>query len=105
MKLFVTLWNDEAGFVVSSELILIATLVVIGLIGGLTTVRDQVIGELADVADAFASINNSYSFAAISAHSGSTAGTVFSDLEDFCDAAAVAGSFPHCITTVAGSAE
>jgi hypothetical protein len=105
MKLIVTLWSDEAGFVVSSELILIATLVVIGLIAGLTTVRDQVIGELADVADAFASVNHSYSFSAISAHSGSTAGTVFSDLEDFCDAAAAAGTFPHCITTVAASAE
>lgn len=105
MKLFATLWSDEAGFVVSSELILIATLVVIGLIGGLTTVRDQVIGELADVADAFSSVNHSYSFAAISAHSGSTAGTQFADLADFCDAAAAAGSFPHCIATVAGAAE
>ena len=105
MKLFATLWSDEAGFVVSSELVLIATLVVIGLVSGLSTVRDQVIGELADVADAFASVNHSYQFSGISSHSGSSAGSQFDDQEDFCDAAVLAGNFPHCIAVVAPAAE
>ena len=48
MKLFVSLWNDEAGFIVSSELILISALVVLGLLVGLATIRDQVVQELGD---------------------------------------------------------
>jgi len=105
MKMFSALWSDEAGFVVSSELILIATLVVIGLIAGLTTIRDQVIGELADVASAVSSVNHDYSFSGITSHSGSTAGTVFNDQLDFCDDPVLAGAFEHCILTVAGVAE
>lgn len=77
--------RDEAGFVVSTELILIATIVVIGLITGLTTVRDQVLTELADVADAVSEINQSYSFGGVTAHASSTAGSMYADLSDFCD--------------------
>jgi Flp pilus assembly pilin Flp len=105
MKLFAQLWSDETGFVISSELILIATLLVIGLIAGLSTIRDQVIGELADIASAFSSINNSYQFSGLSGHSGGTPGSQFEDLEDFCDAAVLAGNFENCISVVAPAAE
>ena len=104
------LWNDEAGFIVSSELILIATLVVIGMIGGLSTVRDQVVGELNDVAGALGDVNQSYSFSGVSAHSGSTSGSVFSDLADFCEGAngannQTATAFALCTTTVVSAGE
>jgi Flp pilus assembly pilin Flp len=79
------LWRDEAGFVVSTELVLIATIVVIGMVTGLTTVRDAVVTELADVADAVAQVDQSYSFGAITAHCASTAGSEFFDMNDFCD--------------------
>lgn len=36
MKMLHRLWNDEDGFVISAELVLVATIVVIGLILGLT---------------------------------------------------------------------
>eukprot|EP00389_Voromonas_pontica_P014609 GDKH01022687.1.p1 GENE.GDKH01022687.1~~GDKH01022687.1.p1 ORF type:complete len:69 (+),score=11.04 GDKH01022687.1:28-234(+) len=57
MKMFQQFWNDENGFVVSTELGLIATVLVLGMIVGLTTLRDQVIAELADVAAAFSNSN------------------------------------------------
>ena len=57
MKVFGKLWRDADGFVVSSELILIATVVVIGLLTGLAAVRDAVISELSDVAGAIQDIN------------------------------------------------
>lgn len=79
------LWRDESGFVVSSELIFIATIVVIGMITGLTTVRDQVGLELADVADAVSELDQSFSFAAITATVGSVAGSTFNDQPDFCE--------------------
>lgn len=94
------LWSDEAGFIVSSELVLIATVLVIGMLAGLTTIRDQVVQELADVADAISEINQSYSFNGVTGHSASTAGSVFLDLRDFCEAATTdqtAGSEPQCI--------
>jgi hypothetical protein len=59
---------------------------VIGLITGLTTVRDQVVTELADVADAISEVSQSYSFSEVTAHASSTAGSVFNDQNDFCEA-------------------
>jgi hypothetical protein len=79
------LWNDEAGFIVSAELVLIATILVLGMIVGLVSVRDQVVQELGDVALAFGRFNQSYSFSAITGHTSSTSGGVFEDTGDVCD--------------------
>jgi hypothetical protein len=79
------MWRDEHGFVISSELVLVATILVIGMITGLTSVRDQVVQELADVAGAIAVVNQSYSYNGVTAHTASTAGSAFLDTDDFCD--------------------
>jgi Flp pilus assembly pilin Flp len=50
--------NDEQGFVVTSELILIATIVCLGMIVGLTEVSHAVSGELIDVANAYNHLNH-----------------------------------------------
>ena len=52
---------DEAGFVQSAELVLIATITVLGMIVGLTEVSSNVNNELLDVGQAFNSVNQSYS--------------------------------------------
>ncbi len=80
------LWNDEAGFVVSSELVLVATILVVGMIAGLVTVRDQVVQELADVAGAISDVDQSYQYTGVTAHNSSTSGSDFTDLLDNCDA-------------------
>jgi Flp pilus assembly pilin Flp len=102
MKMLSRLWADEAGFVVSSELVLIATLAVIGLIAGLQTVRDQVLQELADTANAVSNVNQSYSFSGVTGHSSSTAGSIFVDQLDQCDDQTNGGTSnePHCIDVV-----
>ncbi len=106
MNMFQQFWNDENGFVVSTELVLIATVLVLGMIVGLTTLRDQVIAELADVAAAFSNSNQSYSFSGITGHSSSTAGSIFDDNTDFCDLdAQPSGSFAHCISIVVAEPE
>ena len=79
------LWVDQSGFIVSAELVLLATVVVIGLLVGLVTIRDQVIQELADVADAISEVDQSYSFTGITGHAASTSGTIFNDEHDFCE--------------------
>ncbi len=53
------LWNDERGFVVSSELILIATIVCLGVMVGLNEVRYAIAGELVDVANSYTQLNSS----------------------------------------------
>lgn len=79
------LWRDDAGFVVSTELVLVATILVLGILVGQSTLRDAVISELADTADAIQTTNQSYSFSAVTGHSSSIAGTSFLDLIDFCE--------------------
>ncbi|MBI1309797.1 hypothetical protein GC176_00705 [bacterium] len=79
------LWQDDAGFVVSTELVLVATILVIGVTVGQSTLRDAVISELADTAGAINEINQSYSFTSVTGHSSSVTGSIFVDLDDFCD--------------------
>ena len=79
------LWNDECGFIVSTELILIATIVVMGLMAGMTAVRDAVISEMSDVAGAIQDLNQSYSYFGVLGHSASTSGSDYVDETDYCD--------------------
>jgi hypothetical protein len=82
-------WNDEAGFIVSADLILISTILVIGVLVGLVTLRDQVVQEFGDMATAVGNLNQSYSFSgATITFDGSTftvAGSNFLDASDFCE--------------------
>lgn len=94
-----SLWNDEAGFIVSIELILIATIAVIGLITGLAAVRDAVVSELSDVAGAVQDLNQCYSFMGVIGHSAATCGSDYVDSLDWCDDAEdLAGVADNCIT-------
>ena len=54
------LWNEDTGFVISAELVLIATIVVLALVVGLSVVRTAITAELVDVANAFGSANQSF---------------------------------------------
>ena len=81
------LWSDEAGAVLSAEIVLVATILVIGMIVGLKSVRDAVVTELADVAQAIANIDQSYRYSAVRGHAANTAGGLFIDEQDFCDTA------------------
>ena len=85
-----TLLADENGFIVSAELVLIATLLVIGLIVGLSEVQHAVVQELNDVGEAIGELNQSYCFSGFHAYKdhgcGSfVAGSAFSDHIDECD--------------------
>jgi len=60
-QLATQLWNDQRGAVISIELILLSTIVVIGIIVGLATYRDSVMQELADTGIAISVLDQSYS--------------------------------------------
>jgi Flp pilus assembly pilin Flp len=85
-----TLFADENGFIVSAELVLIATLLVIGLIVGLSEVQHAVVQELNDVGEAIGELNQSYCFSGFHSYKGKgcgsfVAGSSFSDHIDECD--------------------
>jgi len=88
MTLMKQLLRDESGFVVSSELVLVATVLVIGMITGLTTLRDGVIQELVDVARAIGNIEQSYTYNGVTAHTSASNGSNYNDFRDYCEQAA-----------------
>ncbi|MDX1943889.1 MAG: hypothetical protein SFU86_00665 [Pirellulaceae bacterium] len=58
------LWREEDG-VLSFEWTLLLTLLVIGIVSGLSAARDAIIDELGDLAEAAQSFDQSYSLAAL----------------------------------------
>jgi hypothetical protein len=84
---FQRLWIEDQGAIVSAEIVLIASILIIGVIVGLKSVRDSVVTELADVAQAIANVNQSYSYSGTAGHHAFTAGASFHDMADFCDTA------------------
>lgn len=80
-------WNDQRGFIVSAELVLVATIGVLAMVVGLSEVALNVNNELEDVGSAFASMNQSYSANGLCGHAGHAGGSKYRDSSDFCDCA------------------
>lgn len=87
-------WNDENGFIISAELVLVLTIAVLGVIVGLSHVAMAVNQELTDIGKAIGSLNQSFNFTgfACCAHPGAagtftsaTSGSSFVDRRDLCD--------------------
>ena len=81
-NVLVRLWNDDAGALIAAEWVFVATILVLGAITGLVAVRQAVIAELHDVANALLALNQSYSFSGQSNCESSTAGSRFFDAGD-----------------------
>ena len=83
--------NDEAGFVISAELVLVATIGVVAMAVGLVAVRDATTHELNDVSHAVGAVSQSYSFTGLHRARGGwgvhacTNGAGFNDATDECD--------------------
>ena len=77
--------NDEAGFIISAELVLVSTIAVLGMIVGLSGVALNVNNELEDVGSAIGSMNQTYCVKGVKGHQGSASGTEFRDNIDHCD--------------------
>ncbi|MCH9792408.1 MAG: branched-chain amino acid aminotransferase [Planctomycetes bacterium] len=85
MKNIITqLINDEAGFIVSAELVLISSIAVLGMVVGLSEVANNVNNELEDVGSAFSCIDQSFYVAKGHGHKGCTSESEFYDSSDFC---------------------
>lgn len=98
MHLMRRLWKEDEGVVVSSELVLMGTVLVIGMTTGLSAVQTAVVTELGDVSNAIGSVNQSYSYAGIVGHGAQTAGSSWIDGVETCDEpVAQQGEAPACL--------
>ena len=87
-------WSNESGFIVSAELVSVATIVVISMVVGLASIRNQVVQELIDVAQAMGSINQTFGYCGIDAVNVETngkkhgwaycGGASYDDMIDYC---------------------
>ena len=83
--LFTQLMNDEAGFIISSELVIVATVAVLAMIVGLSEVGINVNNELEDVGSAFGSMNQTFNLQGTTGHQSMVGGSMFQDRNDYCD--------------------
>jgi Flp pilus assembly pilin Flp len=86
------LFNDEAGAVISAELVLVLTILVIGVIVGLSEVAVAVNTELNDISNALGALDQSFAFTGYKADGGagqkvksSVNGSRWTDAHDDCD--------------------
>jgi len=84
------LFNDEAGFVVSAELMLIITLAFCAAAVGWSAVRDSLVNELNDVSHAIGAVSQSYNVTGFQkaktvGNHARCAGFGFNDDADECD--------------------
>ena len=84
-RLALALYHDDVGFIVSAELVLVASIATLSLIVGLSEVAHGVNQELEDVGSAFGSINQTYVYSGLSGHKGKIHGSRFRDHQDYCD--------------------
>lgn len=101
-------FNDESGAIISAELALVLTILVIGVVVGLSEVAVAVNTELNDVSNAIGRLDQSYGFTGFTnSKSGGTKGTSFSngstvrdaiddnDNNDTCDIVCGLGNVPN----------
>ena len=78
-RLMFKLWNDDCGALIATEWVFVATILVLGSITGLISVRQAVITELESFADAVGSLSQAYSFSGQANCESSTAGSWYVD--------------------------
>jgi hypothetical protein len=108
MRMLNRLWQDETASVMSAELVLLTTILVIGLIVAAKSFRDSAVTEWADYAQAIADLDQSYNIPDTVDSSGTTTimGSHFLDARDFCDTddndSPTAGSNTYLYTLLGG---
>src|SRR4051812_5355179 len=81
-NLMLKLWNDDCGALIATEWVFVATILVLGAITGLVAVRQAVISELTEFANAVMALNQSYSFTGQTNCQATTAGSAASDSQN-----------------------
>jgi len=94
-NLFAKLWSDDRGALIATEWVFVATILVLGAITGLVAVRQAILSELTEFANAVLALNQSYSFTGQSNCQSSTAGSAATDS---CDSIPLHSTPAACVT-------
>lgn len=105
MNLMKNLWLDEAGVIVSTEIILVVMILVFGLIAGMVSLRDQVTQELGDTGAMVGALSQTFAFSGNTnaiggAANAETPSSTFVDSLDINDATSATGAAPTGISVV-----
>ena len=97
-----TLFNDENGFVVSAEILVIFTLIFCAAVVGFAVIRDSLVHEMHDVSEAIGAVSQSYNVTGLRKarndgnYHARCSGFGFNDRADNCDCVGIT------LTSVAG---
>jgi hypothetical protein len=78
-SLMVRLWNDDAGYLLSAESVFLFTIVVLGLLTGWVAIRNSVVSELTEVANAISAVDQTYAYSGLSNCNSKTNGSAGND--------------------------
>ena len=98
--------SDDSGFLLSSESVIVGTLLVLGLVVGLTEVRNAVVQELGDYSQAVAWLSQDYAYTSVSSDNIAdlgTSGSLFSDTEELEQTASTVASANGIVVDTAPS--
>lgn len=90
-------WHDQAGFILSAELVLILTVGVLAMVVGIHAIAKSVNHELVDVAQSFGAFNQSFHFNGFKGCKACVIGSEFNDGEDQCDCATLIHTPPKSV--------
>lgn len=92
-----SLWNDESGVIVSAEIVLVGTILVLGMITGLVELQAAVLYELTDLSDAIGNVDQSFQTSGfqtlkngVCENKARTKGAKYNDVVDDCDCSGLA---------------
>jgi hypothetical protein len=69
------LWNDDAGALIASEFLFVATILVIGIIVGLSGLRIAVVAELTELGNAILALSQGYTVSGLTGCCAETDGS------------------------------
>ena len=107
MQVLRRLWAEDDGFVLSTEAIIVCTMLICAVIVGFQSIRVSM-SEAFDIADAIAALDQTYSFSGFTGHGATCSGSFFGDNRDFCDDAdclQVDGGAGRCVVLVGARKE
>ena len=95
------LWNDDAGALIAAEYLFVATILVIGIIVGLATVRDAVTTELIELSNAYLALSQGYTISGLTGCCSEVQGSATIDTPGLVpDATCIANFIPSAIDAI-----
>ncbi len=93
MRQLATLWQDDCGGgLVSTELLFIYSLLLLGSVSGMVAMRQAMLSEWTETAQSLLGLNKSYSFSGQSSAHGTSGGSAAVDTTDAITLSGVAAS-------------